>query len=92
MFQKKQNESVKNCGVVTNGFTMFSCFTTLVPNVLSNTRQSMALKAAELTSHLWVQSQRLMESNTGSAEHRSVGKMGPTFQFRCRFTGVFNFS
>lgn len=34
----------------------------------------------------------LLESNTASAEHRSIGKMGPSFGFRCRFVGVFNFS
>lgn len=33
---------------------------------------------------------RLLESNTGSAEHRSMGKMGPTFWFRCRFVSIFN--
>lgn len=30
--------------------------------------------------------------STGSAEHRSIGEMGATFWFRCRFAGIFNSS
>lgn len=52
MFQKKQKEAVRNCGVAANGFPTFSCFTMSVPNPLSNTGQNTALEAAELTSHL----------------------------------------
>lgn len=52
MFQKKQKEAVRNCEVAANGFPTFSCFTMLVPYILVNTGQNMALKAAELTSQL----------------------------------------
>lgn len=34
MFQKKQKEAVRNCGVAANGFPTFSCFTMSVPNLL----------------------------------------------------------
>lgn len=48
MFQKKLKEAVRNCEVAAHGFPTFSCYTMLVPYILLNTGQNMALKASRV--------------------------------------------